>query len=109
MASANLERVGFGQRIRIFTGAPLFWMGRSEKSWKPSWVSDSGESSTTGISTRSLGCFSFLSLPEILGLLRGFWRERERQVLAWRMASSFVVGGVLEDCSPRERHWICDL
>lgn len=51
----------------------------------------------TGISTRYLGCFSFLSLPASFGLFRGFSRVVERQVLAWRMASSLEVGGLEED------------
>ena len=52
----------------------------------------------TGISTRNFGCFCFLSLPvESLGLLRGFSKVVEMQVLAWRMASSFEVGGVEEE------------
>lgn len=51
----------------------------------------------TGISTRNLGCFSFFSLPTSLGLLRGFSKVDERQVLAWSMASSFEVGGVEEE------------
>lgn len=48
----------------------------------------------TGISTRNLGCFCFLSFPASLGLLRGFCKVVERQVLAWRMASSFEAGGL---------------
>lgn len=32
-----------------------------------------------------------------MGLLRGFCKAAERQVLAWRMASSLVVGGVGEE------------
>lgn len=55
----------------------------------------------TGISTRYLGCLSFLSLPESLGLLRGFSRVVKRQVLAWRTASSFEVGGVEDDIEAR--------
>lgn len=51
----------------------------------------------TGISTRYLVCFSFLSLPASFGLFRGFSRVVERQVLAWRMASSLEVGGLEED------------
>lgn len=51
----------------------------------------------TGISTRNLGCFSFLSLPTSLGLLRGFSKVVERQVLAWSMASSFEVAGLEEE------------
>lgn len=48
----------------------------------------------TGISIRNLGCFSFLSFPTSLGLLRGFSKVVKRQVFAWSMASSFEVGGV---------------
>lgn len=51
----------------------------------------------TGISSRNLGCFSFLIFPTSFGLLRGFSKVVERQVLAWRMASSFEVGGVEEE------------
>lgn len=48
----------------------------------------------SGISTWNLDCFSFLSLPAAsLGLLRGFSREEERHVLAWRIASSLELGG----------------
>lgn len=32
-----------------------------------------------------------------MGLLRGFCKAAERQVLAWRMASSLVVGGIGEE------------
>lgn len=71
-------------------------MGKSRKTSRTSCDSDAGESSTTGISSRNLGCFSFLSLPTSLGLLRGFSKVDERQVLAWSMASSFEVGGVDE-------------
>lgn len=79
------------------TGEPFLLMGKSWKTSDASWDSDAGESSMTGISTRNLGCFSFLSLPTSLGLLRGFSKVDERQVLAWRMASSLEVGGVEED------------
>lgn len=89
--------MGFGHIIRILTGEPFLLMGMSPKMSKASWESDSGESSITGISTWNLGCFCFLSFPASLGLLRGFSRVVERQVLAWRMASSFEVGGVEED------------
>lgn len=58
--------------------------------------SESGESSMTGISTRNRGCLSFLSLPASFGLFRGFSKVAERQVLAWRMASSFEAGGFEE-------------
>lgn len=53
----------------------------------------------TGFSIWNLGCFSFLSLPTSLGLLRGFSKVVERQVFAWRMASSFEVGGMEEEDS----------
>lgn len=55
----------------------------------------------TGISTRNLGCLSFLSLLVNLGLLRGFSRVVERQVLAWRIAASFEFGGIEEDKEQR--------
>lgn len=60
---------------------------------------ETGESSMTGISTLNLGCFCFFSLPASLslGLFRGFSKVVERQVLAWRMASSFEAGGVEEE------------
>lgn len=83
--------------MRILTGEPFLLVGMSPKTSKASWESEAGESSMTGISTRNLGCFCFLSLPVSLGLLRGFSKVVERQVLAWRMASSLEVGGVEED------------
>lgn len=48
----------------------------------------------TGISTRNLGCFIFLIFPASFGLLRGFSKVEKSAVLAWTMASSFVVGGL---------------
>lgn len=76
--------------------------GKFEKKLKASCVSESGDSSRTGISTRYLGCrcfFNFLVGREI-GLLRGFCKVVERQVLAWEMASSLVKGGeYVEDAS----------
>lgn len=53
----------------------------------------------TGISTRNLGCFIFLIFPASFGLLRGFSKVDESEVLAWRMASSFVVGGLGDERS----------
>lgn len=55
----------------------------------------------TGISTRNLGCLSFLSLPASLRLLRGFSKVVEREVFACEIASSLVVGGVGEE----RAHW----
>lgn len=59
-----------------------------------------------GISTLNLGCFSFLSLPISLGLLRGFSKAVKREVLAWFMASSFEVGGFGEEES---EDWMIDV
>lgn len=74
---------------------PFLVTGRSAKTSKASWVSESGESSITGISTRYLGWLSFLSflVGRGIGLLRGFLRVVERESFAWEMASSLVVGG----------------
>lgn len=71
---------------------------------KANWERDWGESSKTGISRRNRGCFSLLSLLVSLVLLRGFSKLVERQVLAWRMAASFVVGGVEEEDKERRIH-----
>lgn len=74
---------------------PFLVMGKSAKTSKASWVSELGESSTTGISTRNLGWVSFLSflVGMGIGLLRGFLRVEERESFAWEMASSLLVGG----------------
>lgn len=88
---------GFCHKITILTGKPFLLMGISPNTSRASWDSEVGESSTRGISTRNLGCFSFLSLPASLGLLIGFDRVVEREILAWRMASSLEVGGVEEE------------
>lgn len=50
-----------------------------------------------GISILNLGCFSFLSLPINLGLLRGFSKALKRETFAWFMASSFEEGGFGEE------------
>lgn len=89
--------MGLGHRISIFTADPFLLMGMSPNKSRASWERKSGESSMTGISTRNLGCFSFLSLPASLGLLSGFSKVVERQVLAWRTASSLEVGGEGEE------------
>ena len=81
----------------MLTGEPFLLMGSSPNTSKASRERDSGESSMTGISTLNLGCFIRLSLLVSLVLLRGFSRVVERQVLAWRIADSFEVGGLEED------------
>ncbi|KAK4751608.1 hypothetical protein SAY87_005090 [Trapa incisa] len=86
-----------GHSNRNLTGGPFLLMDRSGKTLVASSESESIESSMIGISTRNLGCLSFLSLPDSFGLFRGFSRVAERQVLAWRMASSLEAGGLEEE------------
>lgn len=78
-ASFNLAS---GHRTKILMGEPFLLMGMSPKISRASWARESGESSMTGISTLNLGCLSFLILPISLGLLRGFSKVVERDVLA---------------------------
>lgn len=104
-------KVEFGHMMRILTGGPFLLMGISPKTWRASLDSEDGESSTTGISTWNLGWLSFLStFTARKVLLRGFSKAAERQVLAWRMASSLVVGGVVgeerEDWMERESGFV---
>lgn len=77
-------KLGLGQRIKILMGESflLTGMSMSPKISRARLESESGESSMTGISTWNLGCFSFLSLPNSLGLLSGFSKAAEREVLA---------------------------
>ena len=79
---ADSFKLASGHRIKILVGEPFLLIGKSPKKSRASWDSESGESSMTGISTRNLGCLSFLNLPISLGLLRGFSKVVERDVLA---------------------------
>lgn len=93
--TAGSTKEGSGQRKRSLTELePLLEMGMSLKIENASWEREEGESSSRmGISRRNRGCLSFLSFGEAsLGLLRGLRRQEERQVLAWRMASSLEAG-----------------
>lgn len=90
-------KLGLGHKIKILMGEPFLLMGMSPKISRASWESESGESSMTGISTLNLGCFSFLTLPISLGLLMGFSKVVERDVLACSIASSFEMGGFGEE------------
>jgi len=77
------------------TGEPFLLMGKSWKTSDASWDSDAGESSMTGISTRNLGCFSFLSFPTSFGLLRGFSKVGWKRI--WRTGWIWVCRAELED------------
>lgn len=68
--------------IKILIGEPFLLRAMSPNISRASLETESGESSMTGISTRNLGCLSFLILPISLGLLRGFSKVVERDVLA---------------------------
>lgn len=70
-----------GHKIKILIGEPFLLMDMFPKISSASWESESGESSMIGISTLNLGCFSFLILPISLGLLMGFSKVVERDVL----------------------------
>ena len=98
---ANSTIVGLGQRMSVDGFEPFLVMGRLAKTSKASWVSELGESSMTGISTRYRGWLSFLSflVGMGIGLLRGFFRVEERENFAWEMASSLVVGGRVQSMS----------
>lgn len=77
-------KLGLGQRIKNLTIESFLLMGisMSPKISRASLESESGESLMTGISTRNLGCFSFLIFPNSLVLLSGFSKAVERDVLA---------------------------
>lgn len=103
-------KVGFGHMSRILTAEPFLLIGISSNMARASCEREEGESSMTGISTRNLGCFIFLSLPASLGLLRGFCKVVNRHVLAWRTASSLEVGGEGEETLQwRDRGGILDV
>lgn len=92
-------------------------MGKSKKTSQANFDSDSVDSWMTGISTRNLGCLFFLifCLEIEIGLLRDLCNAEDRQVLAWKIASSLELGGLNEDeedcfvSFSRDKHEILEL